>query len=117
MFAPNMFLQIPPIADLPVGNNFQDHIVLDGRFYTLNKSAALEPKELSSIKSRLEYNLFGTGMIFIVFRSTVIRLYNSDTEGAANIFHFDVLFTYIKYTLDYYGPQKKTLLIILSTKF
>ncbi|XP_060575318.1 glucose dehydrogenase [FAD, quinone]-like [Ruditapes philippinarum] len=51
---------IPVHADLPVGENLQDHLSIY-LFSKINESISLSPQVLSSLKTHLQYKLFGTG--------------------------------------------------------
>ncbi|XP_064460194.1 glucose dehydrogenase [FAD, quinone]-like [Ornithodoros turicata] len=43
--------QIPVLADVPVGENLQDHIIIGGLAFTLEKNAGLHPEALSAYES------------------------------------------------------------------
>lgn len=51
---------IPVVADLPVGNNLQDHQMLL-MFSEINKSISLSDNLVNSFWTRFQYNVFGTG--------------------------------------------------------
>ena len=53
-------LQIPVVADLPVGDNLMDHLFVDVPFL-VNDSISISPKEIGSWRATLEYEVFGTG--------------------------------------------------------
>ena len=55
------FCQIPLVADLPVGHNFQDHILCDGIIYTIDGDGITDPEELDSLTSQITYSLTGGG--------------------------------------------------------
>ena len=55
-------LQIPILADLPVGENLMDHITTDISFL-VNDTISITPSEISSLKAYLEYELFGQGNV------------------------------------------------------
>ena len=54
-------LQIDVIADLPVGQNLQNHYFAREPAYVLDKPVTFTEKEAMSLKTLLEYKLFGTG--------------------------------------------------------
>ncbi|CAH1800744.1 unnamed protein product [Owenia fusiformis] len=54
-------LGIPVVADLPVGENMQDHPTADQVRFKTNAHSITE-KELLSFKETLKYKLFGTGL-------------------------------------------------------
>ena len=54
-------MQIPVLADLPVGENLLDHVFIDIPFLVDGK-IAITPAEISSWKSSLEYDFFGKGI-------------------------------------------------------
>lgn len=57
-------LDIPVIADLPVGDNLQDHQSI--RLYSkINHSLGITPSVLSSYWTHLQYSLFGTGPLAV----------------------------------------------------
>ena len=60
------YIQIPVIADLPVGENLRDHIFLDSVKFTVEKPVTIVASHLGLL-DKLEYNFFGTGMFKIVF--------------------------------------------------
>ena len=53
-------LQIPVHADLPVGQNLQDHLYLTLPFFP-NVSMSVTMEKLSSIWTLIQWQLFGTG--------------------------------------------------------
>ena len=55
-------LQIPRVADLPVGENLLDHLFTDIPFI-VNGTIAITPAEISSWKSNLQYDFFRKGNI------------------------------------------------------
>jgi hypothetical protein len=52
--------QIPVVADLPVGNNLQDHIMISQQV-DVDQAISITPAGLGSVWSELQYKLFGTG--------------------------------------------------------
>lgn len=58
-------LEIDTIADLPVGHNLQDHMVLL-MFSRINSSVSITADLVRNIWSRLRYTLFGTGPLSFV---------------------------------------------------
>lgn len=56
-------MKIPVVADLPVGDNLQDHVYGDGiEFFTPYPGVALSVANAHSLASTWSYSLFGTGM-------------------------------------------------------
>ncbi|XP_060585043.1 oxygen-dependent choline dehydrogenase-like [Ruditapes philippinarum] len=53
-------MDIPVVADLPVGENLQDHIFF-GLHSKINKSIGLTQESFKSFSSLISYQLFGTG--------------------------------------------------------
>nr|KAG5687202.1 hypothetical protein BaRGS_025816 [Batillaria attramentaria] len=53
-------LQIPVVADLPVGNNLHDHVYFDYEV-GVKEPVGLTPEDLTSTWTRLQYYLFHTG--------------------------------------------------------
>jgi len=53
-------MNIPVVADLPVGQNLRDHVHIHAAMVTLEKPAALVTERLG-LMDKLEYDLFGTG--------------------------------------------------------
>ncbi|XP_045036542.1 glucose dehydrogenase [FAD, quinone]-like [Daphnia magna] len=54
-------LGIPLMADLPVGDNLQDHIALGGMVFTINKPFGVVEARYYSLSSLLNYTMHGTG--------------------------------------------------------
>ena len=54
-------LQIPVVADLPVGKNLQDHLQMDALIFTLDKNISVTPKKSNSLWTRVNYALTGGG--------------------------------------------------------
>ena len=55
-------VQIPVVADLPVGENLQDHVSGDGiEFYTPYTGVSISMAHADSFFSTWMYNIFGTG--------------------------------------------------------
>lgn len=59
--------QIPVVADLPVGENLQDHINLDTPTFTVPRHVSFTTDRVNSWLSTLKYELFGTGETGKVF--------------------------------------------------
>lgn len=56
-------LKIPVVADLPVGENLQDHVIADGVvFHTPYPGVSISVAHADSLMSSWSYTLFGTGM-------------------------------------------------------
>ena len=55
-------LGIDVVADLPVGLNLQDHLMLFA-FSPMNEDIGLSSNQASSVKSIMQYYLFGSGML------------------------------------------------------
>ncbi|KAL5010864.1 hypothetical protein ScPMuIL_013169 [Solemya velum] len=56
-------LAIPVVADLPVGENLQDHLVL-GLAHCINQSISITLEKATSLSSMLQYQILGTGNMF-----------------------------------------------------
>jgi hypothetical protein len=54
-------MQIPVVADLPVGKNFQDHLQMDALVFTIDKEISITPKKASAWWPRALYALNGEG--------------------------------------------------------
>ena len=55
-----IYFQIPVHADLPVGQNLQDHVIVHLPFFP-NKSLSVTEDKLLAPSSFLQWYLFGTG--------------------------------------------------------
>jgi choline dehydrogenase len=56
-------LKIPVVADLPVGENLQDHVMADGiEFFTPYPGVSITTSKAESFAALWIYDLFGTGM-------------------------------------------------------
>lgn len=56
-------LQIPVVADLPVGENLQDQVIADGiEYYTPYPGVSITLNMADSLLSTWAYSLFGSGM-------------------------------------------------------
>ncbi|XP_059154343.1 glucose dehydrogenase [FAD, quinone]-like [Physella acuta] len=55
-------LGIPVVADLPVGSNLQDHLFFEYSI-GLNQTVSATPDQIDSLWSRLQVQLFGTGIL------------------------------------------------------
>ena len=56
--------QIPVIADLPVGDNLQDHLYVE-TFFSVDHPVSLTPATATSYKTTLHYGLNGGGNLMI----------------------------------------------------
>ena len=56
-----IFLQIKVVADLPVGENLQDHVVTLATTFTLDAPISITKDKENSLFSYFQYQLFGTG--------------------------------------------------------
>jgi len=57
--------QIPVVADLPVGENLQDHVIADGvEYFTPYPGVAITSWKAESFIGMWWYSLFGTGWNF-----------------------------------------------------
>ncbi len=56
------FAQIPVIADLPVGDNLQDHVMSDGLQFFSPHYMSISAARAENFVSGWQYALFGTGM-------------------------------------------------------
>ncbi|XP_059159189.1 glucose dehydrogenase [FAD, quinone]-like isoform X3 [Physella acuta] len=77
-------LQIPVVADLPVGENLQDHLMFD-LGVSINQSLTLSLDTLTSWWTMIEYYLFGTGPLtspfavqHLAFKSTTAATREKD---------------------------------------
>ncbi|KAH9499668.1 hypothetical protein Btru_074382 [Bulinus truncatus] len=73
---------IPLVADLPVGQNLQDHMLFS-QFYGLKYDSASDSDKLSSLDSYLQYTLFKTGRLATL--GMEIFLFTSFTEEMKKI--------------------------------
>ena len=55
-------LSIDVVADLPVGENLQDHLMFFA-FSPMNQDIGLSSSRVSSLKSKMQYYLFGSGVL------------------------------------------------------
>ena len=66
------------IRDLPVGENLQEH-VFSNIEYTTKTDDTFLPENINSLKSTIEYALFGTGktfkMLFFKLKITKLEIY------------------------------------------
>jgi hypothetical protein len=60
-------LQIPVVADLPVGNNLQVPVGFIGAEYVIKEPIASTEFKASSLLAKIDYFLFGTGKKFVNF--------------------------------------------------
>ncbi len=58
---PEFFLQIDVVADLPVGDNLQDHLFFFAFSYTLKEPVAITGEKLGSLTEFAKYMLLGQG--------------------------------------------------------
>ena len=56
-----LILQVPVIANLPVGENLQDHIYPFGIEYLIKEKMAITDDQAKSFWSLLDYMIFGLG--------------------------------------------------------
>ena len=56
-----MCVQIPIIADVPVGENLQDHVIADPVEFFTSYSVSVTPAKAENFMSAWAYYLFGTG--------------------------------------------------------
>lgn len=57
-----MLPQIPVVADLPVGENLQDHVIGDGvTFFTPYPGVSVTATKSDNLAQAWAYSLFGTG--------------------------------------------------------
>lgn len=77
-------LNIPVIADLPVGNNMHDH-QMAFMFTKINRSISLSNNLLGSFLTRFKYNVFGTGPLTIAGSDGSAFYYNDKSKrGKSN---------------------------------
>ena len=56
-----LYDKIPVVADLPVGENLKDHLMVDAVVHTFEKPVSLVPERFGML-DQLKYKLFGTGI-------------------------------------------------------
>lgn len=77
-------LNIPVIADLPVGNNMHDH-QMAFMFTKINRSISLSNNLLGSFLTRFKYNVFGAGPLTIAGSDGSAFYYNDKSKrGKSN---------------------------------
>ena len=54
-------VQVPVVADLPVGDNLQDHIHMEGMLFTITEPVSITPAKARSLRAQLQYMLTGAG--------------------------------------------------------
>ncbi|KAH9503717.1 hypothetical protein Btru_067220 [Bulinus truncatus] len=59
-------LRIPVLADLPVGENLQDHVMFEVGFF-INQSLTATARSFASVWNHIQYKLFGTGPLASAF--------------------------------------------------
>lgn len=69
-----MNFQIDVVADLPVGENLQDHMMLPVAL-SINRSLTVGPQELFGFWSQLKYSLYKGGMPHTYHRKYISALY------------------------------------------
>lgn len=57
-------IKIKVIADLPVGENLQDHLLIHV-FSSIKEDVGITPEKINSWKTKLQYKMFGTGIYSI----------------------------------------------------
>lgn len=79
-------LNIPVIADLPVGENLQDHLMFPFAIES-NVTWSITPDQITSFWSNLQYNVFGTGLLSWSGReaSAFLRTNSKDPDQAPDI--------------------------------
>ena len=63
-------LGIPVIADLPVGENLQDHYGTGALAFTVDKPVSLVQTRYENIPSVLKYAMFGSGPLTVLGKIT-----------------------------------------------
>ena len=69
-----MNFQIDVVADLPVGENLQDHMMFPVAL-SINQSLTVGPQELFGFWSQLKYSLYKGGMLHTYHRRYISPLY------------------------------------------
>jgi choline dehydrogenase-like flavoprotein len=72
-------LKIPVVADLPVGQNLQDHIMFDVGV-KIREPLSTPMHEFGSLWSRLQYKLFGTGPLSSPYSVEVLAFKSTTKE-------------------------------------
>ena len=63
-----LYFQIPVVADLPVGQNLQDHVFNIAGHFTLEAPITITENKIMSFWSWLQYAVLGTGMRSLLSR-------------------------------------------------
>ncbi len=70
------------VADLPVGENLQDHISIHGLEYTLYEPITITANRVASFWVWLDYTLFGTGWLSSTLVEGAAYLSTASTKNA-----------------------------------
>ncbi len=62
--------QITVLADLPVGNNLQDHVFTDNPIFEVDEGFGIDIDKAKSMMSVLDYYIFGQGLCVDCFMSS-----------------------------------------------
>ena len=61
-----MHLQIKQIADLPVGENLQDHVMTEANTYMIDKPWSINEGKMGTLWDKLRYQFSGEGDLFYI---------------------------------------------------
>ena len=65
-------VQLPVLADLPVGNNLQNHGCVEAGAFTINSSLSITAAKVLSATSRLKYKLYGGGKCLLDIKIALV---------------------------------------------
>ena len=85
-------VQIPIVADLPVGENLRDHVVIAAIAATLDKPATFVPERLGLL-DKLQYDFLGTGLLLSDNRSYAICAFHEILILQVNLLRVNVDYT------------------------
>ncbi len=79
------FFQIPIVADLPVGDNLQDHLMIYPFDYEVPEPIAITVERANSFYESTIYDLYGGGMKTNCFGATSMNMEVSGTASKGNV--------------------------------
>ncbi|XP_053398330.1 oxygen-dependent choline dehydrogenase 1-like [Mercenaria mercenaria] len=93
-------MSIPVVADLPVGNNLQDHeaILL---FSRINKPVSITPNVKSSLWTTIQHKIFGSGPLSIAGTDGSAFVYIDDKKRGKTYPDFQMAFVSLLISLDH----------------